>query len=220
MAPITLFIGNHNYSSWSLRPWILLRHLGLAFDAVVIPLDQPDTRARIEAVNPAGKLPLLRHGALDVWDSLAICEYACELAGSGLPRDRAARARVRSAAAEMHAGFPALRTAWPMNARAVGRRTPSTPALERDVRRIVELWNDCRRRYGAGGPWLFGDYSLADAMYAPVALRFRTYGAAVEGAAAAYLATVLADAHLADWIAAAAAEPWTIAADEVGNGSA
>jgi glutathione S-transferase len=218
MASITLFIGNHNYSSWSLRPWILLRHLGLEFDEVVIPLDQPETRARIEAVNPAGKLPLLRHGTLDVWESLAICEYACDLAGSGLPRDRAARARARAAAAEMHAGFQALRAAWPMNARVVGRRTPLTHALERDLRRIIDLWNDCRRRHGAGGPWLFGDYSIADAMYAPVALRFRTYGAAVDGPAADYLATVLADAHLADWIAAAAAEPWTIAGEEVGVG--
>jgi len=220
MASITLFIGNHNYSSWSLRPWILLHHLGLAFDEVVIPLDQPDTRARIEAVNPAGRLPLLRHGGLDVWDSLAICEYACELAGAGLPQDRAARARARSAAAEMHAGFAALRSAWPMNVRASGRRTPMAPALAHDVDRIIGLWNDCRGRHAAGGPWLFGEYSLADAMYAPVALRFRTYGAVVTGPAADYLATVLADAHLGAWVAAAAAEPWTIAAAEVGAGSA
>jgi len=99
MASITLYIGNHNYSSWSLRPWILLRHLGIDFDEVLIPLDQPETRARILAVNPAGKLPLLRHGALDVWESLAICEYACELAGAGLPHDAAARAVARSMAA-------------------------------------------------------------------------------------------------------------------------
>ena len=118
MASITLYIGNHNYSSWSLRPWILLRHLGIDFDEVLIPLDQPETRARILAVNPAGKLPLLRHGALDVWESMAICEYACELAGAGLPHDAAARAVARSLAAELHAGFMALRRAWPMNARA------------------------------------------------------------------------------------------------------
>jgi glutathione S-transferase len=216
MPSITLFIGNRNYSSWSLRAWILLRHLGLEFAEVVIPLDQPDTRARIEAVNPAGKLPLLRHAALDVWDSLAICEYACEVAGSGLPRDRAARARARAAAAEMHAGFAALRSAWPMNARATGRRTAMTPQLERDVNRIVGLWSDCRRHHAAHGPWLFGEYSIADAMYAPVALRFRTYGAAVGGPAGDYLATVLADAQLGAWVAAAAAEPWTIAAEEVG----
>ena len=220
MPSITLFIGNHNYSSWSLRPWILLRHLGLEFDEEVIPLDQPETRARIEAVNPAGRLPLLRHAGLDVWDSLAICEYACELAGAGLPRDRATRARARSAAAEMHAGFSTLRATWPMNARASGRRTPMTPALERDVNRIIELWNGCRGRYAAGGPWLFGEYSLADAMYAPVALRLRTYGAAVGGLAGDYLATVLADAHIGAWVAAAVAEPWTIPHDEAGEGGA
>ena len=220
MPSITLFIGNHNYSSWSLRPWILLRHLGLEFEEALIPLDLPDTRARIAAVNPAGKLPLLRHGALDVWESIAICEYACELAGAGLPRDRAARARARAAAAEMHAGFPALRAAWPMNARATGRRIALTPQLERDVDRIVGLWNDCRRRHAADGPWLFGDYSLADAMYAPVALRLRTYGADVRGPAGDYLAGVLADPHLGAWLAAAAAEPWTIAAEEMGAVSA
>lgn len=216
MASITLYIGNYNYSSWSLRPWILLRHLGLDFQAVVIPLDQPDTRARILAVNPAGKLPLLRHGALDVWDSIAIGEYACELAGRGLPRAAAARAVARSAAAEMHAGFMALRRAWPMNARALGRRTPRTSELEADLARLAELWNECRQRFGAAGPWLFGDYSLTDAMYAPVALRLRTYGAALGGAAGEYLATVLADPHLGDWIAAARAEPWSIASEEVG----
>jgi glutathione S-transferase len=216
MAAITLFIGNRNYSSWSLRPWILLRHLGIACDAIVIPLDQADTAARIRAVNPAGRLPLLRHGSLDVWESIAICEYVCELAGAGLPRDPAARAVARSVAAEMHSGFPALRRSWPMNARATGRRTPLTPELERDLQRIELLWSECRRRHAAEGPWLFGAYTLADAMYAPVALRMRTYGAAPAGAAGAYLASVLADPHLADWLAAASAEPWTIPGEEVG----
>jgi glutathione S-transferase len=216
MSSITLFIGNHNYSSWSLRPWILMRHLGIDFREVVIPLDQPDSHARITQVNPAGKLPLLRHGELEVWESIAICEYLCELAGAGLPRERAARAVARSVAAEMHAGFAALRRAWPMNARATGRRTAMSADLQRDVARITSLWSGCRQRHGADGPWLFGDYSLADAMYAPVALRLRTYGATPAGAAGDYLATVLADAHLADWIAAAAAEPWTIPAEEVG----
>ena len=216
MSEITLFIGNRNYSSWSLRPWILLRHLGLAFDEVVIPLDQPDTRARILAVNPAGRLPLLRHGPLDVWESIAICEYACELAGRGLPAERAARARARAVSAEMHAGFAALRAAWPMNVRAVGRHAAPTPELERDLARITLLWEECRRRAADRGPWLFGEYSIADAMLAPVALRFRTYGATPPGAAGGYLATVLADPLLAPWIEAAAAEPWVIPAEEIG----
>ncbi|MFO1410692.1 MAG: glutathione S-transferase family protein [Steroidobacteraceae bacterium] len=218
MAAITLFIGNRNYSSWSLRPWILLRHLGIEFDAELIPLDQPDSRARILAVNPAGKLPLLRHGTLDVWESIAICEYACELAGAGLPRDASTRAVARAVAAEMHAGFMALRRAWPMNARATGRRTARSAELDADLARIESLWESCRRRHGAGGPWLFGDYSLADAMYAPVALRLRTYGAQLRGAAAEYLGTVLADPPLAEWIAAAGSEPWSIASEEVGIG--
>ena len=216
MAAITLYIGNHNYSSWSLRPWILLRHLGIAFDTIVIALDQPETRARILAVNPAGKLPLLRHGALDVWESIAICEYACELAGGGLPRDPVARAVARAVAAEMHAGFPALRRGWPMNARASGRCGPRSPELDAELARIGALWNECRRRFGATGPWLFGDYTLADAMYAPVALRLRTYGERPGGAAGGYLATVLGDPHVDEWITAARAEPWTIDAEEVG----
>lgn len=211
MAAITLFIGNHNYSSWSLRPWILLRHLGVAFDEVVIPLDQPDTRARILAVNPAGKLPLLRHAALDVWESLAICEYACELAGRGWPREPAVRARARSLAAEMHSGFAALRASWGMNAKARNRRTPMSPALAADVARIDAAWSECRRQYAAQGPWLFGaGYCVTDAMFAPVVLRFLTYGASLSTAAAAYVENVLADPILRTWMSAAEAEPWVI----------
>jgi glutathione S-transferase len=216
MPELELIIGNKNYSSWSLRPWILLRHLQLEFAELLIPLDQPDSAARIRAASAAGRVPVLRHGGLTVWDSIAIGEYLCELAGSGLPAERAARAVARSVCAEMHAGFQALRSHWPMNARALGRRTKMTPALQRDVARIVAIWSECRLRHGASGPWLFGEYSLADAMYAPVVLRFRTYGAELAGAARQYMAQVLADAALQEWLAAAAAEPWVIGADEAG----
>jgi glutathione S-transferase len=213
---LTLYIGNRNYSSWSLRPWILARHLELEFDERLIPLDQPDSAARIRAVNPAGRVPALRCGDTLVWESLAIGETLCELAGRGLPADPALRALARSVSAEMHAGFTALRTQWPMNARATGRRTAMNSALAQDIQRIATLWRDCRGRCADAGPWLFGEYSLADAMYAPVVLRFRTYGAQVLPQAHQYMATVLADTHLGEWLAAAAAEPWTLAREEVG----
>jgi glutathione S-transferase len=216
MAKLTLVIGNRNYSSWSLRAWMLARHLGLEFDELQVLLDQSDSQARLHAVSGAGRVPVLIHGELKAWESIAICEYLCELAGRGLPADPQARAVARSVSAEMHAGFGALRQQWPMNARATDRHTPMTPALQRDIGRIDELWCEARERFGAGGPWLFGDYSMADAMYAPVVLRFRTYGARLSAAAQQYLATVLADGALQEWVAAAVAEPWTIAADEAG----
>lgn len=213
---LTLLVGNKNYSSWSLRAWIMLRHAGLAFDELLVPLDQPGTAAAVRAFNPAGLVPALRHDGLLVWESLAICEYACELSGRGLPAEPAARALARSTSAEMHAGFRTLRKLWPMNARALGRRTQEPPGLLADVARIDQLWNECRARHGAGGPWLLGEYSIADAMYAPVVLRFRTYGARVSPVAQAYMETVLADPAMREWLAAAAAEPWVVAADEAG----
>ena len=216
MSDLTLVIGNRNYSSWSLRPWMLARHLGLEFQELQIPLDQPDSSARIHAINPAGRVPVLRHGEVLVRESIAICEYLCELAGRGLPRQRDARALARSMSAEMHAGFQELRRQWPMNARAHGRRTPVTSTLQADLARVDTLWCQARGRFGAAGPWLFGDYSMADAMYAPVVLRFHTYGAQLSAPAQQYLATALADEVLREWCAAAAAEPWTITHEEIG----
>jgi glutathione S-transferase len=213
---LRLHIGNKNYSSWSLRPWILLKNLGLEFVERIIPLDTPSFARDIAPLSPTRRVPVLEHDGVRIWDSLAICEYATELAGKGWPRERAARAVARSVCAEMHAGFGALRSQWPMNARAEGRKTAPNPERDADVARIGELWNDCRARFGAQGPWLFGEYSVADAMYAPVVLRFRTYGARPPGAGS-YMATVLADPHLRDWLAAAAAETWTIEASEIGR---
>jgi glutathione S-transferase len=212
-----LTMGNKNYSSWSLRAWILMKHVDLGFTERVLPLDTPEFARDIASLTPSRRVPVLQHGPLLVWDSLAICEYVCELAGHGWPKERAARAIARAACAEMHAGFSILRSQWPMNARATDRRTAPSPERSAEIARIEQLWNECRTRFGAGGPWLFGEYSVADAMYAPVVLRLRTYGAHVRDATATYMATVLADAHMRDWLAAAAAESWTIEASEIGR---
>jgi glutathione S-transferase len=216
MAALTLVIGNKNYSTWSLRAWLFMKHAGVEFQEILVPLDTPETREQLERYGPSGRVPVLRQGTLCVWDSLAICEYVAELSGRGWPDAREARAVARSVCAEMHSSFSTLRSLWPMNARARNRRTAVTAALAADVERIDEIWNDCRSRFGSGGPWLFGDYSVADAMYAPAVLRFNTYGAHISQAARWYMASVLEDAALQEWLQAAKQEPWTIAADEVG----
>ena len=216
MAPLTLVIGNKNYSTWSLRAWLFMKHAGVEFQEILVPLDTPETREQLERYGPSGRVPVLRQGTLCVWDSLAICEYVAELSGRGWPQAREARAIARSVCAEMHSGFTTLRSLWPMNARARNRRTAVTGALAADIERIDEIWNDCRSRFGSGGPWLFGDYSVADAMYAPAVLRFNTYGAHISQTARWYMASVLEDAALQEWLQGARQEPWTIAADEVG----
>jgi len=216
MAPLTLVIGNKNYSGWSLRPWLFMKHVGLEFQELMVPLDTPETREQIDRYTPSGRVPVLRQGTLCVWDSLAICEYIAELSGKGWPQAPEVRAVARAVCAEMHSGFSTLRSLWPMNARARNRRTAITAALEADIERIDEMWNDCRGRFGAGGPWLFGEYGVADAMYAPVVLRFNTYGARISQTARWYMASVLEDGPLQEWLQAAKQEPWTIAAEEVG----
>lgn len=217
MKELALVIGDRNYSSWSLRPWILMKHLGLAFREIQVRLDTPEFKDEVARHGPSGKVPVLEHGDLVVWDSLAICEYLAELTGKGWPRAPEARAVARSVCAEMHSGFINLRMEWPMNARARNRRTLITPGLEADVDRIDEIWMDCRRRYGAsGGPWLFGEYSVADAMYAPVVLRFNTYRAQISDTTRWYIATALEDAALQEWVRAAQEEPWTNDHENVG----
>jgi glutathione S-transferase len=216
MSDFTLVIANKNYSSWSLRPWILLKHLGIEFTEHLIPLDTPEFKDEIERFGPSGRVPVLRHGKHCVWESLAICEYIAELAEAGWPKDRGARAVARSVSAEMHSGFVHLRMQWPMNARARNRRTAMTPSLEADIDRVDEIWNDCRSRFGGSGPWLFGAYSVADAMFAPVVLRFKTYGAQISETARWYVATALEDAALQSWVQAAQSESWTLPESEVG----
>jgi len=218
MGELTLVIGTRNYSSWSLRPWLLRRHLGIAFSERLVHLDTPQFAAEVPRLSPTARVPALLHDGLVVWESLAICEYLVELAGGrGWPAQREARARARAAAAEMHAGFAALRSACPMNARASGRCVPMTAALAGDVARVDALWRECRERHAGDGPWLFGEYSVADAMYGPVALRFRTYGLPLSAAAAGYLETVLADDVMAEGVAAAMVEGVTARADEAGR---
>jgi len=212
MSDLTLVIGNKNYSSWSLRPWLAMRVAGIPFQEVRIPLYRADTQADLAAWSPSGLVPLLRDGELKVWDSLAICEYLAErFPDRGLwPDEPAARAVARSVSAEMHAGFAGLRGAMSMNIR---RRYPDqgrTPDCLRDIARVLALWSDCRLRYGAGGDFLFGRFSIADAMYAPVVLRFQTYAVELEGAAKDYADAVLALPPLREWVAAAEAETESI----------
>lgn len=218
MPGLTLVIGTRNYSSWSLRPWILLRHLGIQFDERVFHFDTDEFSTEVPRLSPSRRVPVLLDGDRRIWESLAICEYASELAGGeGWPADRAERAEARALAAEMHAGFTALRTACPMNIRARDRRVPLTDALARDIARIDAIWAGCRGRFADAGPWLFGTYSVADAMFAPVALRSATYGLALSPPALAYRDTVIADPQLADWIRLAATEGVVIPHEEVGS---
>jgi glutathione S-transferase len=210
MNDTVLHIGNKRFSSWSLRGWLACRLAGLDFREVVIPLDQPETAARIAAVSPNGRVPCLHHAGRVVWDSLAIAEHCAELAPGLWPADAAARAHARSIAAEMHAGFAELRKAMWMD---VCRRWPGrarTPGALADIARIVALWRDTRARFGAGGPFLFGrDFNLADAFYAPVVTRFVTWAPELPADARAYVDAVWAHPLVAEWVAAAQAEPFT-----------
>lgn len=206
MSTSTLLIGSKNYSSWSLRPWIFLRKAAFEFTEQIVYFDENGYQAQIAALSPSRRVPLLIDAGVKIWDSLAICEYAAELTSRGLPGDRVARARARSVAAEMHSGFQALRNECPMNVRARNRRVPLTPGLRTDVARIDEIWSGCRTEFGGAGGWLFGDFSIADAMFAPVFFRFQTYGAALSPASQTYLSHALRDPDLRDWQDAAARE--------------
>lgn len=208
MPPLTLVIGNKNYSSWSLRPWLVLRQAGIAFDEVRIPLYRPGSEAELARWSPSGKVPALHDGNIRVWDSLAICETLAErFPEQGLwPADAAARAVARSVSAEMHAGFGALREHMTMNIRARYPGKGRTPECLADIERILAIWTDCRARFGQGGDFLFARFGIADAMYAPVVLRFQTYGVALEGAARAYADAILALPALRAWVADAEAE--------------
>ncbi|PWC74547.1 glutathione S-transferase family protein [Azospirillum sp. TSH64] len=212
MSDPTLVIGNKAYSSWSLRPWLVLKQAGIAFAETPIVLRQPDSAARIAEHSPSGRVPALIHDGLTIWDSLAICEYVAELAPeAGLwPADRAARAVARSVAAEMHSSFVSLRTTMPMDLKRDRKGQGMTEATAADIARIEALWADARARFGvpAGGPFLFGSFTIADAMFAPVVTRLETYGVAVSPVSRAYMDAVLALPAMRDWTAAAKDEPW------------
>jgi glutathione S-transferase len=211
---LTLVIANKAYSSWSMRPWLALKMAGATFREIVIPLRQADTATAIARHTPAGKVPVLHHGDTTVWESVAILEYTAELfPGAHLwPAEPHARAVARAVSAEMHAGFTALRSNMPMNVRAMLPGRGRTPEVMKDVARIRALWRDCRARFGEGGPFLFGRFSNADAMFAPVATRLRTYGIETEldDVSHAYAATLLSLPPVLDWYRAAKAEPWLI----------
>jgi glutathione S-transferase len=213
---LRLILGNKNYSSWSFRPWLALKVAGIPFEETVLPIYIPGAREKILAFSPSGKVPVLIDGAVHVWESLAIIEYAAEkLPGAGLwPQQREVRAHARAVANEMHGGFLPLRRACPMNM----RRGPGAIGLSADVlanvARIDEIWTDCRTRYR--GPFLFGAFGAADAMFAPVVSRFHTYAVPVGTIARAYMDAVMALPAWGEWQAAAAQEQWVLPEFEIG----
>ena len=204
---LILIIGNKNYSSWSLRSWLTLKQSGLTFEEVRIPLDLPDTHTRILEYSPSGRVPALRQDNLTIWESLAICEYIAELVPDRhlWPTDPAARAVARAVSAEMHAGFSNLRAEMPMDCRA-RRSQAATSAVQQDIDRIFVLWQTCRQQFGQGGEFLFGEFSIADAMFAPVTSRFVTYDVALTPAAQAYVNAVWGLPAMQEWLSAAEAE--------------
>jgi len=209
----TLYIGNKNYSSWSLRGWLATRLSGAPFREVLVQL-RGTYNLENRAFSPTALVPALHDGDVQVWDSLAIGEYLAERHPGMWPADAAARAWARSIAAEMHSGFPTLRNEMTMCIRERVDVRPWSDALVADIARVVELWTDSRRRWSRGGPYLCGAFSLADAFYAPVAFRFQTYDVRPEGAAGEYLAALLAHPFVREWEAAAVAETTVIDADE------
>jgi glutathione S-transferase len=217
VSKLHLIIGNKNYSSWSLRPWMALTMAGIPFQETVIPLDTPETARLIAEHSGAGRVPVLHHGRQVVWESLAIMEYLAELFPEKhlWPKAVSARAVARAVANEMHAGFGALRSACPMNIRRPKKPVPLNEAALKDIARIEEIWRDCRARFGKGGKFLFGKFSIADAMYAPVVSRFETYAIPVADETRSYMDSVLNTPAFAAWRDAALKESWIVPADEV-----
>jgi glutathione S-transferase len=213
---LILIIGNKNYSSWSLRPWIAMKVAGIAFDERIIPLYEPGSREQLLKYSPTGKVPVLIDGDQHIWESLAILEYQAEKfpAARLWPADSRARAHARAVATEMHGGFMALRNACPMNTWLPPRPRPQTDAVMADVARIEALWSDCRARFGADGPFLFGAFGTADAMYAPVVARFHNYGMPVDAGTRTYMDAIMALPAWTEWRDAALKEPWIMRHNE------
>lgn len=216
-----LIIANKTHSSWSMRPWLLLKQFGISFEEILIPfgptMDDPDWKRAVAEYTPARKVPSLVDGPIAVWDSLSIIEYLAEKRPELpiWPRDPVARALARSICAEMHSSFGALRSACPMNLAWVHPARDRGEAVAADIARITEIWRDARQRFGAGGPFLFGEFSAADAMFAPVTTRFTTYSIALDPVSAAYVEAVQSTAGFQAWREAALAEPWIVAEDEL-----
>jgi glutathione S-transferase len=211
-SDLRLVIGNKNYSSWSMRPWLLMRQLGIEFEEIQISLRQPGSLERKLSYSPAGKVPILIDGEMRVWESLAIVEHLADLFPEKRiwPADAEARSAARAVSAEMHAGFGHLRIDMPLNCRAHSPGAGHSDGAREDIERICAIWRECRGRHGAGGEFLFGEFTAADAMFAPVASRFQTYGVEPEGEEAEYAQAVLTLPAVRDWVEAAHAEPWTI----------
>jgi glutathione S-transferase len=207
---MTLVIGNKNYSSWSLRPWLALAHHKIPFQEVIVPIHTPETPAAIGKYSPAGKVPVLIDGEATIWESLAILEHLAERFPEKKlwPEDFAARAHARAISSEMHSGFSALRVHCPMNLKRNKKRA-LTPEVEENVRRITEIWRDARARFGAGGEFLFGAFSAADCMYAPVATRFVSYQVEVDPVSRAYIDAIYRLPAFQDWKKAGLVETWT-----------
>ena len=217
MEKLKLVIGNKNYSSWSFRPWLAMKVAGLDFDEVLIPLDQQDTRARILEYSPAGKVPVLVDGDITVWESLAILEYLAEKFPEKemWPGTIEKRAAARAISCEMHAGFMGLRDHYPVNMRKrIPNRQP-TPEAQADIDRVRAIWKECLERHG--GPFLFGAFCNADAMFAPVVSRFETYGIEVDRDCRSYMDDMLTLPAFESWWAAAEEEPWIVESDEVAD---
>jgi glutathione S-transferase len=211
-----LIIGNKNYSSWSFRPWIAMKTAGIPFEERVVSLNDPQFKRTVAKISPAGKVPALADGEVHVWESLAILEYLAEKFPDAKlwPDDAEARAHARVISAEMHAGFVPLRSECPMNFWRPVKQRELSPEAAANVHRIDAMWTECRSRFGSGGPFLFGAFGAADAMYAPVVSRFATYAVGVGPSARAYMEAMMGLAAWQEWKAAAVKEPWVLPEDE------
>lgn len=209
---LALVIGNRNYSSWSLRGWLAMKLSGLPFEEIFIPLNRPETAAALSEHSPSKLVPVLKISETIVWDSLAIIEALNDLAPDAevWPREMKARAVARSISAEMHSGFYRLRRDMPMDIRADKSDEPKSEEALTDIKRIEQIWLDCRETYGADGPFLFGAWSAADIMYAPVVTRIRTYDVTLDPQAETYMDAVFGQTHMADWVLEARNEPYVI----------
>jgi glutathione S-transferase len=213
MSKLTLLIGNKNYSSWSLRPWLVLKYFVIPFEEVLVPLYEGNFKEKILEYAPSGKVPTLIHGDVVVWESLAIGEYLADIFPQKnlWPKEPGDRALARAISHEMHAGFANLRTQMPMNVRKKLPGLGRTPDVDKDIRRIREIWGTCRSKFAAKGDFLFGSFSIADAMYAPVVYRFNTYEVPLSGLEKTYFETMLSLPVMTEWAQAAIEEPYEIA---------
>ncbi len=208
MSPFTLVIGNKNYSSWSLRPWLVLKQVGIEFTEIRIPLYTETAPQELLSHSPVARVPILHHGDITIWESIAICEYLVECFPdiALMPKNIKARAFARSISAEMHAGFQNLRQNMPMNCRAKVPGKGMETGVQEDIDRITSIWRNCREIFGNGGNLLFGDFTIADAMFAPVVLRFATYGVELDSVCQSYADAILNLPSIQEWIEAAKLE--------------